>query len=295
MDEIRVNECKPLGASEESIPAIGWGTWRYKGGIEPLRAGIERGATLIDTAEVYGTEEVVGQAISGRRDQVFLATKVAPRNFRRHKLIAAAENSLRRLHVDHIDLYQLHWPNYTVPLEETMGAMEELVKSGKIRFIGVSNFSVWDLKRAQAALSSCRIASNQVRYSLIERTVERELLSYCWEQKITVIAYSPLGEAFSRLRAADAKGSLGELAERTGKSAAQIALNWLIAKPNVVVIPKASSVAHAVENCGASGWRLAEAEYQLLEENIPCHRRGPLTAALARWKRYADQIVGRQL
>jgi diketogulonate reductase-like aldo/keto reductase len=295
MDEIRVNECKPLGASQVSIPAIGWGTWRYKGGIEPLRAGIDRGATLIDTAEVYGTEEVVGQAISGRRDQVFLATKVAPRNFRRDHLIAAAENSLRRLHVDHIDLYQLHWPNYTVPFEETMGAMEDLVKCGKIRFIGVSNFSVWDLQRAQAALSTCRIVSNQVRYSLIERTVERELLDYCAQQNITVIAYSPLGEAFSRLRAADAAGSLGRLAAKAGKSEAQIALNWLIAKPNVVVIPKASSVGHAIEDCGASEWRLAQAEYKLLEESIPCHRRGPIAATLARWKRYVDQCVGRQL
>ena len=295
LDEIRVDECKPLGASGIDIPVLGWGTWKYKGGLEPLRAGIDRGATFIDTAEVYGTEEIVGQAIAGRRSQVFLATKVAPRNFQRDKVTEAAENSLRRLNVDHIDLYQLHWPNYTVPFEETMGAMEGLVKSGKIRFIGVSNFSVRDLKRAQAALSTCRIVSNQVRYSLIERTVERELLSYCAQQKITVIAYSPLGEAFSRLRAADAASALGRLAAKAGKTEAQIALNWLIAKPNVITIPKASSVAHAIEDCGASGWRLAEAEYQLLAKNIPCHRRGPLTAALACWKRYADQIVGRQL
>ena len=295
MDEIRLNECKPLGASQVNIPVLGWGTWRYKGGIEPLRAGIDRGATLIDTAEVYGTEEIVGQAIAGRRDRVFLATKVAPRNFRRQKLMAAADDSLRRLKVDHIDLYQLHWPNYMVPLEETMGAMEDLVKSGKIRFIGVSNFSVWDLKRAQSALSRCKIVSNQVRYSLIERTVEWELLSYCAQQAITVIAYSPLGETFSRLRSADAAGALGRLALKTGKSEAQIALNWLISKPNVVVIPKASSVAHAIEDCGAGEWRLTEAEYELLERSIPCHRRGPFAAMLARWKRFVDQRVGRQL
>jgi diketogulonate reductase-like aldo/keto reductase len=288
-------EFKSLGSTDVMVPEIGLGTWQYVGGAEPLRAGIDNGACFIDTAEIYGTEALVGEAIHGRRQQIFLATKVAPRHFRRDDLIDAAERSLRRLGTDYIDLYQLHWPNFTVPLEESMSAMEDLVKSGKIRFIGVSNFSVRDLRQAQSALSTCRIVSNQVRYNLIERTVERELLSYCAQQAITIIAYSPLGKMFSRLRAADATGILGRLAAKAGKSEAQIALNWLISKPNVVVIPKASSVAHAIEDCGASEWRLTEAEYELLERSIPCHRRGSLTATLARWKRYVEQRVGRQL
>lgn len=295
MDKIQEMEFKTLGCSQMKIPVIGFGTWRYKGGIEPLRAALDRGASFIDTAEVYGTEELVGQAISGRRSRVFLATKVAPRNFTRQKLMAAAEASLRRLGVDHIDLYQLHWPNYVVPIEETMGAMEDLVRSGKIRFVGVSNFSVWDLKRAQAALSTCKIVSNQVRYSLIERTVERELLAYCVQSEIVVIAYSPLGTSFSRLKEADTRGALGQAARAAGKSEAQVALNWLISKPNVVTIPKASTVLHAIEDCEACGWRLPADNNEVLESSIRCHRRGEFATIMARWKRYLEQRVGRQL
>jgi len=165
---------RELGKTGIRLPEIGFGTWNYSGGVEPLRAAIECGARLIDTAESYGTEEIVGEAIKGRRHQVFLASKALPRNFRRRDLLAAAERSLRRLGTDHIDLYQLHWPNLTIPIEEPMRAMEELVDTGKIRFIGVSNFSVRDMVNAQAALSKQRIAANQVRYSLIERTIEGE-------------------------------------------------------------------------------------------------------------------------
>src|SRR4029077_13845353 len=136
------------------------------------RAAIEYGACLIDTAEAYGTEEIVGQAISGRRDRGFLATKVLPRNFKRRDLVAAAERSLRRLGTDYIDLYQLHWPNETVPIAQTMQGMAELVDAGKIRFVGVSNFSVRALQKAQPALPKYPIVANQVQYSLIERTIE---------------------------------------------------------------------------------------------------------------------------
>src|SRR5207249_11502185 len=146
----------------------------------------------IDTAESYGTEEIVGEAIKGNRDRVFVADKVSPAHFRRSALLLAAERSLRRLRTDYIDLYQLQRPNYTVPIQETMAAMEELVEQGKIRFIGTCNFSATELKEAQAALSKCKIVSNQVRYNLVERTVEVELLRYCQETHLTVIAYSPL-------------------------------------------------------------------------------------------------------
>jgi diketogulonate reductase-like aldo/keto reductase len=159
---------KDLAETGIRLPAVGLGTWQYRGGIEPLRTGITLGAYFIDTAESYGTEEVVGQAIHGIRKDIFLATKVSPRHFRRADVIAAAEASLKQLNTDYIDLYQLHWPNHTIPIEETMGTMEQLVDSGKIRFIGVSNFFLHDLRNAQKAMSKHKIVSNQVRYSLIE-------------------------------------------------------------------------------------------------------------------------------
>jgi diketogulonate reductase-like aldo/keto reductase len=146
-------DSKKLGATSVRVPDIGLGTWKYAGGVAPLRAGMECGACLIDTAESYGTEEIVGQAIRGNREQVFVATKALPRNFQKAHLISAAERSLRRLGTDYIDLYQLHWPNYAIPIEETMSAMETLVDAGKVRHIGVSNFNVPELRRAQAAMS----------------------------------------------------------------------------------------------------------------------------------------------
>jgi diketogulonate reductase-like aldo/keto reductase len=288
-------EYRQLGSSSEKIPVIGLGTWRYSAGIEPLLAGIENGTSLIDTAEVYGSEEVVGRAIAGRRDHVFLATKARPRNFRRRDLFAAAEGSLRRLGTDRIDLYQLHWPNYTVPIEETMGAMEDLVDAGKIRFIGVSNFSVRELETAQAALSKHKLVSNQVRYSLIDRTPERTMLDYCRRNAITLIAFSPLGADFSLMSSADPHGVLVSLAKSSGKTPAQVALNWLIARENVVVIPKASSVSHAVDVAHASGWRLARAEYDLLSARIRFHARGPLESVARRSARRLRQMLGRQL
>src|SRR6267378_1149598 len=275
------------------LPEIGFGTWNYREGVEPLRAAIECGARLIDTAESYGTEEIVGEAIKGRRHQVFLASKALPRNFRRRDLLAAAERSLRRLGTDHIDLYQLHWPNLTIPIEEPMRAMEELVDTGKIRFIGVSNFSVRDVVNAQAALSKQRIAANQVRYSLIERTIEGGLLEYCQKSGITVIAYSPLATGLGNIRAADPEGVLHKVAEASCKSPGQVALNWCINKGSVIAIPKASSVEHVVENMGASGWKLRPDLARLLEDRIRYRRRGPLEMRARRVVRWGMQKLGR--
>jgi diketogulonate reductase-like aldo/keto reductase len=288
-------EFKTLGTTQVQLPEIGLGTWNYSGGIEPLRAGVEHGASFIDTAESYGNEEIVGQAVSDCRDRVFLATKVSPRNFHMRDLIAAAERSLQRLQTDYIDLYQLHWPNYRVPIEETMGAMEELVDAGKIRFIGVSNFSVDELKRAQAALIKHKIVSNQLRYSLVERTIEGSLLRYCQQAGITVIAFSPLGERFSNVLANDPEGILARVSSRTGRAAAQVALNWVTAKENIITIPKASTVEHAVEDCGASGWRLVKEDYSLLEKKIRFKRRGRLEAIVRRKTKHVLQLFGRHV
>jgi len=288
-------EFKTLGTTQVQLPEIGLGTWNYAAGTGPLLAGMDHGASFIDTAEIYGTEEIVGRAVKDCRNRVFLATKVSPRNFRARDLIAAAERSLQRLQTDYIDLYQLHWPNYRVPIEETMEAMEQLVDAGKIRFIGVSNFSVGELRRARAALTRHKIVSNQLRYSLIERTIEESLLRYCQQAGITVIAYSPLGEHFSNLLANDPQGVLALVASRASKTAAQVALNWLIAKENVVAIPKASTVEHVVEDCAASGWRLPPEDYRLLDKKIRFQRRGLLEAMLRRKARHVFQLFGRQV
>ena len=286
---------KELGNTGVRLPEIGFGTWRYRGGTDPLRKAIELGASFIDTAESYGSEEIVGDAIGKLRHHVFLATKVSPRNFRRVDVRRAAERSLQRLRTSYIDLYQLHWPNYTVPIEETIGAMEELAEAGKIRFIGVSNFSIEELKKAQAALSRHRIVSNQLRYSLTERTVERNILDYCQRNKITVIAFSPLSSSFVRLQTADPEGALPRVAKAIGKSEAQVALNWLIDKASVVAIPKASTVQHVMEDCGASGWRLSRPDSELLESKIKFRRRGAVESAARRCVKHVCQAFGHQL
>jgi diketogulonate reductase-like aldo/keto reductase len=287
--------CKILGDTKVSLPKVGLGTWNYKGGVEPLRRGIAMGACLIDTAESYGTEEIVGEAVKGVRQSVFLATKVSPRHFRHRDLLRAADRSLQRLRTDYIDLYQLHWPNYTVPIEETMAAMERLVDLGKIRFIGVSNFSVFELRKAQAALSKNRIASNQVRYNLVERSIERRLLPYCRQNQITVIAFSPLATGLANIKRRDPQNILGEVANQVHKTEAQLALNWCLRHNSLVVIPKAASVDHVAENCGASSWRLSPKQIKLLELNISFRRRGGTELFLRRTARRTLQRFGYNL
>jgi len=255
---------------------------------------VELGATLIDTAESYDTEEIVGQAIQGIRHKALLATKISPCHFRRRDVKTAAEASLRRLKTDYIDLYQLHWPNLIVPLEETMSAMEELVDQGKIRLIGVSNFLAGELRRAQAALSRHRIFSNQVRYSLIERTVEGGLLDYCQQNHIAVIAFTPLGHGLDEISRMDPNAVLDRITKQCGKTRAQVALNWCLAKEGVVTIPKANTIEHVAENCGASGWRLTAEQVQELSDGIRYQRRGTLEIALRRIARYVFQRIGRE-
>ena len=285
---------KELSKTGSHLSEIGFGTWGYRGGIEPLREAIALGANFIDTAESYGTEEVVGEAIKGVRDKVFLATKVSPRHFRRLEMIRSAEQSLKRLGTDYIDLYQLHWPNYQVPIEETMAAMEELVASGKIRFIGVSNFSVREMERAQASLSKNRIVSNQVRYSLVERTIEDGLLQYCEAKQITILAFSPLASGLQNIRSYDQNDVLGAVAVLTGKTRAQVALNWCVCHPSVIALCKAGKVDHVRENCGGSGWRLQPNQVAGLDQ-IKFQQRRPLERFARRLVRRVVQKFGRSL
>ena len=287
--------CKILGNTNIRLPEVGLGTWNYTGGVEPLRRGIALGACLIDTAESYGTEEIVGEAIKGVRQSVFLATKVLPRHFRHQDLLLAADRSLQRLRTDYIDLYQLHWPNYIVPIEETMAAMERLVQLGKIRFIGVSNFSFSELRKAQAALSKNRIVSNQVRYSLVERSIERGVLPYCQQHQITVIAFSPLATGLYNIKRRDPRNVLGDVAAQVHKTEAQLALNWCLRHDSLIAIPKAASVDHVAEDCGASSWQLSPEQIKLLELNIGFRRRGGPELFLRRTARHVLQRFGHNL
>lgn len=285
---------KALGNSSVQIPEIGIGTWQYTGGPEPLRRAVASGATLIDTAELYGTEEAVGAAIKGIRSRVFLATKVRPANFRRKDLIRSAEASLDRLGTDYIDLYQLHWPNMLVPIEETMGALEQLLENGKIRFIGVSNFSIIEMKHAQAALGRHRIVSNQVSYSLFNRTIEGNVLEYCQQHDVTVIAYSPLGRGLDKIGDHN-RSVLDQVAAREGRTQAQVALNWCIQKDGVIAIPKSNTVEHVEENCASSGWSLSEEAIQILEREIQFRRRSGPERILRRLGRRVFQQLGKAM
>lgn len=281
---------KELGGTGVQIPEIGLGTWKYSGGNEPLRRGVELGAFLIDTAEMYRTEDAVGRAVKGMRDKVFIATKVLGGHLRYDQVMRAVEQSLRLLDTDYIDLYQIHWPNSSVPIKETMRAMEELVDSGAVKYIGVSNFSVREMEEARSAMTRYPIVSNQVNYSLKRRGIERDVLPYCQQNQITVIAYTPLGNGSLTfapqyplgegrrgiLGAADRllgrereRGVLQAVAAEVGKTPAQVALNWCIAHSNVIAIPKSNSVARTEENCGASGWRLSKEQIQYLDETFP--------------------------
>jgi diketogulonate reductase-like aldo/keto reductase len=266
-------EYRELGNTGEMVPEIGLGTWRYKGGPEPLQKGIDLGAYLIDTAEMYKTEDAVGAAIKDRRDKVFLATKVLGSNLRHDDVLRAAEKSLRLLNDDVIDLYQIHWSDRSVPIAETMGAMEDLVTRGMVRYIGVSNFSVAEMQDAQQVMTNNPIVSNQVLYNLKRRDIEYDLIPYCVDNDVTIIAYTPLadGSLSGKSRYRPDKGGLVlmRVAEEVGKTAAQVALNWCLSRPNVIVIPKTNSVARTVENCEASGWLLTAEQVAALDEAFP--------------------------
>jgi len=265
------------------IPEVGIGTWNYHAGPGPLRKGLEAGALFIDTAESYGTETAVGEAVRDIRDRVFIATKVSPQNFHCTNLRQSVDASLQRLGVDVIDLLQLHEPNPSIPIDETMGAVADLMDAGKIRLAGVSNFSVEQLQEAQKALGRYPIVSNQVRYNLIDRTIEKDMLHYCQSNHVTVIAYCPLARGLNRIRDCDPSGVINELARTTGKSPAQIVINWCLCKDGVVAIPKGNSTEHILDNCGASDWRLSQEQLVLLNSRIHYRQRSRFDMLVRQW------------
>src|SRR5579872_4912275 len=267
-------QLKELAQTGVFLPEIGIGLSGYRAGPQVLRQGIEAGAVFLDTAESYGTEEVAGEAVRGLRERVFIATKVSPENFRDAAFRRSVDASLRRLRMETIDLLQLHQPNPAVPVAETLGAAADLVRAGKVRYLGVSNFSVAQLREAQAAAGGYGIVANQVRYNLIDRTIEAEVLPYCQANGITVIAYTPLARGRDRIRDCDPQGTLEQIARDTGRTPAQIALNWCICKDRVVAIPMSNSAGHLLENCGASGWRLTAEQLSRLDTQIHFRHRG---------------------
>ena len=277
-------ESRAFGSTGTGVSAIGQGTWdipehgaRRTAAVAAMRRGVELGMTHIDTAEMYGSgraEEIVGEAIAGlARDRLFLASKVLPSNATHDGTIAACERSLRRIGTDYLDLYLLHWPG-SVPIEETMGALERLVADGKVRFIGVSNFDADELRAAQGALRTQRLACNQVLYHLRERGVEARVVPYCREQNIAVVAYTPFGRG-SFLQG-NGSELIARLAQRYGKTPRQLVLRFLTRDPIFFTIPKASTVAHVEENAGGSGWSLDAADVELIDAMFPVRDRGTL-------------------
>ena len=272
-----MKDLKILGKTKEYVPAIGLGTWGIGGYEMPdyskddhyvriVRRAIELGLYLIDTAEYYGkghAEEIVGSAIKDvPRDEVFIVTKVWYTNLRYDDVLKAARRSLKRLGVDYIDLYLIHWPNPAIPLRETMKAMEKLVNMGLVRYIGVSNFDVPLMEEARSYLSREDIVANEFKYSILDRRAERSVLPYCMRERITFIAYTPLEKG----KVAQEKLLL-DVGRKYGKTAVQVALNWLISKENVIAIPKTSKEERLVEFSEAMGWRLSKEDLELLNEH----------------------------
>jgi diketogulonate reductase-like aldo/keto reductase len=232
--------------------------------VEALNVGLDGGINFIDTAELYGSEPLVARAIRGRkREDLFIATKVWPNHLRRDALVRALEKSLKRLETSYVDLYQVHFPNSRVPIAETMAAMEEMKDKGKLRFIGVSNFSLQQMMDASAALKKSQLASNQVQYSLVHREIEADLLPYCESNNISIITYYPLGHG--KLASAGQKSKMEATCKAYSKTSAQVSLNWLVTGRNVFAIPRASRAEHVRENLGASGWELKPEDGALLE------------------------------
>jgi len=275
----RTTGSRPLGKTGVWLPPIGQGMTQTGGGrgvlqtrdrerIRVLRAGVDLGLTLIDTAEMYGGgrgEEIAGHALKGIRDDVFLTSKFNPANSSREGVKRAVEGTLARLQTDYLDLYQIHWPDPSTPLEETLGAMQDLVYQGKVRFIGVSNFTLAELEHAQSPNLAPEIVSNQMEYNLFQRDIEREMLPYCEATDMILLAYSPF-EGNSLLQGGSHLIALQELATKHDKSVAEIALRWLLSRPFVVALVKSATESHTVSNARIMDFDLTGDDVKLIDQ-----------------------------
>jgi diketogulonate reductase-like aldo/keto reductase len=277
-------EQRRFGSTQRRVAVVGQGTWYDESedpasSIAALRRGLDLGMNHIDTAEMYGSgaaERVVGEAIAGRRDEVFLVSKVLPENASRKETVLACERSLVRLKTDHLDCYLLHWRG-SHPLEETFAAFEDLQSKGMILSWGVSNFDVPDLTEAWRIAQKGHLACNQVLYHLQQRAVEHDVIPWCEKHNVAVVAYSPFGHgAFPGPRSKVGR-VLKEIAELQGATPRQVALQFLLRRPGLFAIPKASTPEHAEENAGAGNFRLSEADVEQIDQAFPL---GPRTSTL---------------
>jgi diketogulonate reductase-like aldo/keto reductase len=257
----------------EQVPAYGQGTWhmgettsRFADEAAALKLGIDLGITLIDTAEMYGNgvaEEIVSEASKGRRDKLFIVSKVLPYNASQRGTIEACERSLKRLKTDHIDLYLLHWRG-SYPFAETLAAFTKLKQQGKIRHHGVSNFDRRDIEEWSGLAGGDTVASNQILYNLTRRGPEWDVIPWCRKHNVSIMAYSPIEQG----RMLGHKG-LGEVAARLGATPAQVALAWLLRRDGMIVIPKASKKEHVRENVGALDVKLSDEDLADLDKAFP--------------------------
>ena len=269
-------EKREFGPSNRKVAVIGQGTWYIESAerasaVAALRKGLDLGMTHIDTAEMYGSgaaERVIAEAIAGRRDEVFLVSKVLPSNASRSGTVAACEKSLARLKTDRLDCYLLHWPGQH-PLEDTIGAFEQLKSDGKILSWGVSNFDVRELDAVRRIAGDGHLACNQVLYHLQERAIEHAVIPWCEKHGVAVVAYSPFGhDDFPGSRTVGGR-VLQQIAQAHRASARQVALSFLVRRSSVFAIPKTSSAAHAEDNAGAGDLRLTETELRKIDEAFP--------------------------
>lgn len=266
---MRTVEFRGLG----TVPAVGLGTWKLgsdrsarRREVAAVRKALDLGMTLIDTAEAYaggGSEEVVGEAVAGRRSEAFIVSKVNPRNATASGVVQAAERSLRRLGIDTLDLYLLHWPG-PHPIAATLEGFRRLVEQGKIRSYGVSNFDVGALEETLAAAGGEAVVADQVLYNLARRSAESRLRAWCREHRVAIMAYSPLDQGSLPL-----SPGLRRVAERHGVSPQCAAIAWTVREPGIVTIPKSSSPPHLEENARAGGIDLSPEDLRDLDADFP--------------------------
>jgi diketogulonate reductase-like aldo/keto reductase len=265
---------RQFGSTDTQVSVIGQGTWYIdrgdrKSAVAALRRGVDLGMTHIDTAEMYGdAEPVIAEAIAGRRDEVFLVSKVLPGNASRRGTVAACERSLARLKTDRLDCYLLHWRG-AYPLAETVAAFEQLVAAGKIRSWGVSNFDADDLDEMLEVAGEGRIACNQVLYHLQERAIEHAVIPWCVKHGVAVVAYSPFGHSDFPDPRSKAGELLQTIAKRHAASPRQIALSFLTRDPQLLAIPKAATAEHAADNAAAGELVLGDDEIAALDKAFP--------------------------
>ncbi len=268
---------RTFGTTRRNVACVGQGTWKIEAAnsgaaAAALRRGLDLGLTHIDTAEMYGSgasEKIIGNAIEGRRDEVFLVSKVLPGNASKNGAVAACEKSLARLRTDRLDCYLLHWRG-SVPLEETIAAFELLVRQGKILSWGVSNFDAEDLEQLAAIAGPGHPACNQVLYHLEERAIEHAVLPWCRTHGSAVVAYTPYGQS-SKIFDGGSKSArvLREIAAAHGATPRQVALSFLLRHREVFVIPKASDIAHVTENAGAISLTLSASDIAAIDAAFP--------------------------